>query len=412
MLFGTKNKKHKVENIRLKDLLFLSLRNFKVKTGRTLLTVLGIGVSFATIFFLISLGYGLQNILLKQISSKEALLTIDISSPNKDIFPINDQVISKIAANEKVERIDSVISVPGQLDFQDGDAAFEVLFTGVTESFFKSNVNLMQKGNYPKQGEAGLIISSGMGRILESVGSSFANKKTKIIFYVPEIIDGTESIKIMQKEGDFKIIDVMDNGDQSVVYLPISFMSDTGLPYSSARVVIRSDKDMEEVKDLLIDMGFNVSTIADTVDQANKIFNIFKIILAFFGIAALVVAVVGMINTMTIALLERTNEIGVMKIFGITERDVQRLFMLESAIIGFLGGVSGLVMGFLLSQFFNLSIAFLANALGGKSVNLFYYPAWFIIAIIFFASVVGLGTGFFPSRKAARMDPLNALRYK
>ena len=181
MLFGTKNKKHKVENIRLKDLLFLSLRNFKVKTGRTLLTVLGIGVSFATIFFLISLGYGLQNILLKQISSKEALLTIDISSPNKDIFPINDQVISKIAANEKVERIDSVISVPGQLDFQDGDAAFEVLFTGVTESFFKSNVNLMQKGNYPKQGEAGLIISSGMGRILESVGSSFANKKTKIL---------------------------------------------------------------------------------------------------------------------------------------------------------------------------------------------------------------------------------------
>src|SRR4030067_2760150 len=94
----------KIAKIKFGDLISLSLRNFKVKTGRTLLTVLGIGVSFATIFFLISLGYGLQNILLKQISSKEALLTIDISSPNKDIFPINDQVISKIAANEKVER--------------------------------------------------------------------------------------------------------------------------------------------------------------------------------------------------------------------------------------------------------------------------------------------------------------------
>ena len=67
-------------------------------------------------------------------------------------------------------------------------------------------------------------------------------------------------------------------------------------------------------------MGFSVSSIADTVDQANKIFNILKIILAFFGVAALIVAIVGMINTMTIALLERTNEIGVMKIFGIRER--------------------------------------------------------------------------------------------
>lgn len=96
----------------------------------------------------------------------------------------------------------------------------------------------------------------------------------------------------------------------------------------------------------IIERGFTVSTISDTIERANKIFNALQIILGLFGIAALVVAVIGIINTMTIALLERIQEIGIMRVIGVADKDIEKLFLLESLVIGFLGGLSGLIIGF------------------------------------------------------------------
>lgn len=398
----------KIAKIRLGDLFLLSLRNFRVKTGRTFLTVLGIGVSFATIFFLISLGYGLQNILLKQISSQEALLTLDVFSPNQTVLSLDKKFVNAISENDQVVKISPIIAVSGQMDFE--NVAFEILTQGVSDGFFESNNQKIKKGRVPKEGENAIAITSEMENVLNK--GDAVGKTVKLTFYIPEMIDGIESVKVVENEEFFTIVGVMENGSNNNIYMPISRISEYNLPYYLVKVLVKSDKSLEAVKMAILEKGFNVSSVADTVDQANKIFNILKIILAFFGIAALIVAIVGMVNTMTIALLERTNEIGVMKIFGIRERDVQKLFMIEATTIGFLGGLSGLAMGFLLSQIFNLSVLFLANALGGKSVNLFHYPLWFIFSIVIFASLVGLITGFFPSRRAAKLDPLVALRYK
>lgn len=402
--------RQKIAKIKFKDLISLSLRNFKVKTGRTFLTVLGIGVSFATIFFLISLGYGLQNVLLKQISSKEALLTLDVFSSNQTVLPLDNKFMEAMSGNDKILKIDPVIAVSGQMDVS--SSAFEVSAQGVSREFFKTNEQKIKRGKAPSGDENAIWINTEVEQIMSNVGNEMVGKEVRLTFYVPETTDGVEGVKVIDLKESFKVVGVIENGTGNNIYLPISKVSDFNLPYAAIKVAVKNDKVLEDVKLEITGMGFSVSSIADTVDQANKIFNILKIILAFFGVAALIVAIVGMVNTMTIALLERTNEIGVMKIFGIRERDVQKLFMIEATAIGFLGGVSGLAMGYLFSQIFNLIIVFLANALGGKSVNLFYYPTWFIVAIIIFASLVGLITGFFPSRRAAKLDPLAALRYK
>ena len=407
---GMSKNSQKIAKIKYGDLVSLSLRNFKVKTGRTFLTVLGIGVSFATIFFLISLGYGLQNILLKQISSKEALLSLDVFSSNQTVLPLDENFMEEMSSNGNVSKIDPIIAVSGQMDVS--NSAFEVSAQGVSQEFFKSSGQKIKKGKAPSDDENAILINAEMEQIMSSVGGDIIGKEAKLTFYIPETVGGVEGVKVVDLKEPFKVAGVIDNGTGNHIFLPVSKVSNFNLPYATVKITVKNDKALEDVKLAITGMGFSVSSIADTVDQANKIFNILKIILAFFGVAALIVAIVGMINTMTIALLERTNEIGVMKIFGIRERDVQKLFMLEATVIGFLGGVSGLAMGFLFSQIFNLSVLFLANALGGKSVNLFYYPLWFIIAIIIFASLVGLITGFFPSRRAARLDPLTALRYK
>jgi putative ABC transport system permease protein len=115
---------------------------------------------------------------------------------------------------------------------------------------------------------------------------------------------------------------------------------------------------------------------------------------------------------MTIALLERTNEIGIMRAIGVTRRDMLMLFLMESSLMGLLGGVGGVAVGYLGGEIANTGLNILAKTMGGQTLNLFYRPLWFILVIIVFSTIIGFLTGVYPSIRAARMNPLEALRYK
>ncbi|MBT4849458.1 ABC transporter permease [Candidatus Parcubacteria bacterium] len=155
-----------------------------------------------------------------------------------------------------------------------------------------------------------------------------------------------------------------------------------------------------------------VSSLSDTIEQANKIFGIVQLVLGLFGLIALIVSAIGMFNTMTITLLERINEIGIMRSIGVTKRDIRYLFLFESMVIGFLGGLSGVIIGFLGGELVNLFFNLLAKNFGGQTFDLFVSPSWFIIFIMVFSTLIGLVTGIYPSKQAASLNPLEALRYK
>ena len=200
--------------------------------------------------------------------------------------------------------------------------------------------------------------------------------------------------------------------DQNTVYVPFQKITSMNLPYGLIKVLAKDTESLVTIRSGIITLGFTTSALADTVAQANQIFGIFQIILALFGLAALSVAIIGMVNTMTISLLGRLHEIGIMKIFGITKADMEKLFFLESSIVGFLGGASGLTMGYVFSKIFNFVIGILANNLGGKSVDLFFYPVWFVVSILVFSTVVGFLVGVSPANEASKLDPLKALKFK
>ena len=166
------------------------------------------------------------------------------------------------------------------------------------------------------------------------------------------------------------------------------------------------------MRDAIIDKGYIVSALSDIIEQANQVFKIVQIVLASFGVVALIVSAIGMFNTMTIALLERTQEIGIMKALGATSVDVWNMFLAESVIIGFLGGLGGILIGLLGGEMFNYMINILAGAFGGEKIDLFATPIWFMLTIITFSTVVGLATGFYPARRAARISAMEAVRYK
>lgn len=243
-------------------------------------------------------------------------------------------------------------------------------------------------------------------------------KEITFVFFMPKKME-TESgedlqnnLEKMDFDKKYKIIGTIE-GEDNVIYINSSSLDDLQLnSFVQAKVKCSSQQAMGTVRDTILNQGLSVSSLSDTVDQANQIFSIVRIVLMLFGLVALVVSAIGMFNTMTIALLERTEEIGIMKSLGASDGAVSAMFIMESTIMGFLGGLAGIVIGLLGGVIFNKLINFIASRFGGQAVSLFYSPLLYIIVIVVFSGVVGLLTGFVPARRASKIDPLDALRYK
>jgi ABC-type antimicrobial peptide transport system permease subunit len=214
-------------------------------------------------------------------------------------------------------------------------------------------------------------------------------------------------------EKTYKIVGVIDDISKAYLYIPDSSVTEMKFDnYEKLKVKINSTNNLEESRTKIIEKGFFVSSVSETVEQARQIFTIAQIILSLFGIVALVVSAIGMFNTMTIALLERTQEIGIMKSIGASSYDIWRMFLTESMLIGFFGGFTGVGFGFSLSQITNFGINWLAKSFGGSEVQLFFIPIWFVFFVISFSTIVGVITGFYPAKRAASLNALEALRYK
>ena len=129
------------------------------------------------------------------------------------------------------------------------------------------------------------------------------------------------------------------------------------------------------------------------------------------GGIGLIVSLFGIANTMAMAVLERTREIGIMKAIGARNRDVGRLFLVEAGLVGMLGGVGGLVLAFIGKWILEWAVSLL-QASHSETFSLFYIPVWLALAAMVFSMTVSMLAGVFPARRAARMDPVASLRYE
>jgi putative ABC transport system permease protein len=182
--------------------------------------------------------------------------------------------------------------------------------------------------------------------------------------------------------------------------------------YDRAQVKVESNEFLDGVEAALIKEGYRVTALSKTVEQASQIFQGIQVVLATFGGVALVVSAIGMFNTMTVTLLERTKEIGIMRTIGASPRDIKLLFVSESIVVGFLGGVSGIVMGVVLGFVVNIMLNVAASQFGGQAVKLFAFPMTFLAFIAIFSGAVGYLTGIFPASRASKLNPLDAIRYE
>jgi putative ABC transport system permease protein len=180
--------------------------------------------------------------------------------------------------------------------------------------------------------------------------------------------------------------------------------------------VILRGTDTSAANDLVTQIkaeGFQVQSLQILLDLADQVFSVINIMLSSVGGLALMVASLGIVNTMIMSIYERTREIGTLKAIGASRGDIRAMFMIEAGMLGFIGGITGVVLGWGLGRVLNRVILWYAerNDLPVQG-NFFVVTPTLALAALGFATLVGIVAGLYPANRAARLDPLLALRHE
>ncbi len=192
---------------------------------------------------------------------------------------------------------------------------------------------------------------------------------------------------------------------------PIDFESGlTGKNYSNATVHLSSQADPAAVADTLRAMGYRVFSYAEEFREMRRFFLVFDVALGVVGFIALVVASLGIVNTLVTSIVERRKEIGILKSLGADEGSIRLLFLVESGVIGAIGSSLGIVLGWGITRVASVVARIFLEKQGAPDMDLFALPLWLILAGFFFGLGVSVAAGLYPAARAAAVDPVEALR--
>jgi putative ABC transport system permease protein len=185
-----------------------------------------------------------------------------------------------------------------------------------------------------------------------------------------------------------------------------------GTRYAALNIRVSSPTAVAQIESSVTHMGFAAFSLIDVTRNLRTFFAIFDMFLGIFGSLALAVASLGIINTLVMAILERRREIGVLKALGAADRDVRQLFFAEAGVMGLVGGVFGVLLGWAIGRAIQLATMIYLKRQGMNPPNIWSVPWWLVLGAIAFSVVISLASGIYPASRAARLDPVEALRYE
>jgi putative ABC transport system permease protein len=459
--------------MRFADATDLATRNLREALLRNSLTTVGIAVGVASLVAMLSLGIGLQQMANKRLEKSGLFDTVVVTS-RRDLRSFNrEQETAGPAASESrplddvarsdIARVPNVIEVTPdirfitELRYQDKPHLTMVagmplsdrsndFFDNMLGNFFSSSaaaevilqkrfaeelLGISQGGNAPETDPARLKPLVGQeitlhyaeriyaadtaGKQPAGAGVDFSivprDKTLRIVGIAvedPEGMRGATRGRAFIPQGVAESLHVMLPSD-----LRESMRSFTSKPaYSSLGVKVTSASKVQAVQDAIRKMGFNTFSILDATKSLRRFFAVLDIFLGIFGSLALVIASLGIVNTLLMAILERRREIGIMKAIGARDRDVKIIFFAEAAVMGLAGGLLGVTLGWLLGRAINLGTNVYLKQLAMPPENLWSSPWWLMAGAVVFAIAVSILSGLFPAARAAKLEPVEALRYE
>ena len=404
--------------MRIQDLAQLSTRMFKTNPLRTWLTILGMGVGTGAVVVLVGLGFGLQQIILEQIVFGETLLSLGVSSTGAQGLQLTPDTVTEFEKNPAVLDAAPLARFPALVTYK--GLTGNVFVQGVEPPYLRYAGVTATAGDVFKEEDLAdtntIMLSPAVLKLFgieDEDAENFIGEKVSLRLLVPAG-DGTDEVSeiIIDKEYTVRGIS-KEEGVLNVMMMLPELRNYVGIEeYERIQVRVSTNENLPIVEEELIAAGYRVTALSKTVEQASKIFQGIQAVLATFGGIALLVSAIGMFNTMTVTLLERTKEIGIMRTIGASPNDVKYLFVSESVVVGFMGGVTGIAMGVTFGVTINILLNIVAGQFGGQSVKLFSFPLDFLAFIAIFSAAVGYLTGIFPARRASSLNPLDAIRYE
>lgn len=389
------------------DTIRLSTRVLRNNLLRSALTIGGIGIATGAIIYLISLGIGLQELTLGQVARSNTILTMDVLPAKGELKELTGEEIETISQQYQVAEVARLIALRGQLANHDNKSV-DATIKAVDNNYLDLETVDYLAGQNFQSGE--MVVSQSLAKVLNLEPLDLIGRSFEVVI-IPSDTQPAMTLELT-------VAGVVKSGlsqDAVTIHLPLSAIDQTKYPidvFPTIKVKAASITSLETVRQEISSLGFSVKAIVDVVAQIKKSFWIFQVILAVVGVIALVVAAIGMFNTLTISLLERTKEVGILRALGAAKRNIFYLFLTESLIIGLIGGLVGWLIAWLGQGLSQILISILATALDGKKVSVFANPPLLYLGMLGFVVLIAFLTGFYPAKRAARLNPIDAIRYE
>lgn len=441
--------------MKFSDLLRLVINNLNRRKARVGLTAIGVVIGTGAVVILVSLAIGLQ------MNANEQLYGIGDLSQIYVMPAYSGQFISpggggggvvesptddiKLLTNSALEELRAIPGVTAVIPRDYMNANMFITYKKLNGYSGVYGVGTNELADFGLEAEQGVTTLSRSSIIIGSyVSQNFMDPNLRPgqdIPPPPDLFDQQIQLTLIKYDGDGKEIRknyslrvagvLAESGTEAdySMYLPLEVVKSmnewangvrinynkTG--YNEVIVKVESPDSTIAVRDQITALGFQANTLLDFVQGINNFYTILQVVLGGVGAIALLVAAIGIANTMAMSILERTREIGLMKAVGATNRDVLSLFLGEAAGIGFIGGLGGALTGWLLGQMLNVvAVVYLAEqaaSQGGIPPSVAVYtPLWLPLFVLAFSTFIGMISGLYPALRAANMIPVMALKYE
>jgi len=456
------------------DLLELAVRNLRQSKLRNGLTTVGISVGVASLVAMLSLGVGLQQMATRRLAGSGLFDTVfvtsrqdfrgfdredDAKAPHPEQAPVLDEPARvKITKLPNVTEVEPEIRVMGEV-VSGGETHFGFV-TGLPMSAGENEAFDNLKGKFFSGNDADeAILLTDFAKELNQKNPSELIGQDITLRYGerqalpqessdrPQIAGGGNNASSVASTDDFgfsvvrklqklRVVGLIDaepyGGMRTVsrgrIFLPVgtterlnmaqftdmrsSLRGATGKSYMTLTVRVKDPGKVAAVQDAVNQMGFRTFSVLDATKSLRRFFTVLDLFLGIFGSLALAVATLAIINTLVMAVLERRREIGVMKAIGASDQDVKKLFFTEAGAMGFFGGVLGILLGFAIGKAINFGTAIYLHRHQLPAEAVWSMPTWLVGAAIAFSVVVSLLAGLYPASRAARLDPVQTLKYE
>ena len=454
--------------MKIGDLTELAARNLREALLRNSLTTLGVAVGVASLVAMLSLGVGLQTLASQRLTRSGLFDAIFVTSqrdmrgpgraarngaiPSKEVKRLDEETRAELEKLPNVTEVYPQIRFVTDVRYEKESHTTSVL--GLPESSGTSGSLEGMQGAYFSSGTADeAILQAEFAKELNEQPAALLGKSITLRYAERASLPGGNlqssspmdlldaamggGVSIVPREKQLKIVGITESDPSAGVggfggarvFLPLkkaeslnvaqpsdlqSFLNGgTGKPsYLALTVRVKSPKDVAQVQASIRKLGFGTFSLLDATKSLRLVFAVFDLFLGLFGSLALTVASLGIINTLVMAILERRREIGILKALGATDKDVRRLFFAEAGAMGLVGGFLGVALGWLIGMALTWGTTIYLRRRDLPGVKISYVPWWLALGAIAFAVIVSLVAGLYPASRAAKLNPVEALRYE